>query len=141
MRLAVLTAVAKSFMQNNFADIDEVPNLILPDDLFRVQSFKRHKPKKQFFSTHRVTIYYSAIRVMAPCSQVLTHFLQPLQASGLTTLACLWMPRILILPRTCWLHPSTHLKHAWHLCGSRSINFVLCGLPGLKLNSFIRVAN
>ncbi len=32
MRLAVLTAVAKSFMENNFADIDNVPNLILPDD-------------------------------------------------------------------------------------------------------------
>ena len=100
--------------------------------LLRGTTDRRHKPKKQF---------YSAIKVIAPCSQVLTHFLHPIHASGLTTLACLWIPSMLILPRTCCLHPSMHLKHAWHLCGSRSINFVLCGLPGLKLNSFIRVAN
>lgn len=32
MRMAVLTHVAKSFLQNNFSDIDDVPNQILPDN-------------------------------------------------------------------------------------------------------------
>ena len=32
LRMAVLTNVAKSFMKNNFADIDEIPNKIVPDD-------------------------------------------------------------------------------------------------------------